>query len=71
MWTTRTKRTPSTVGTWTIRPKPIKWLDYLYWNNNWIFAIIQDENWENISIYANSWYEQVNDWTIRTRRTPV
>lgn len=71
MPTTRTKRTPEGETTWTARPKQTKWLDYLYGNNQWIMWIIQDETWENISIYADSWYEEVESGTIWTKRIPI
>ena len=69
--TSRTKRTPEAVPTWTIRPTPTKWLDYLYGNNQGVFGVVQDENWEDISIFANSWYEEVPSWTIWTKRTAI
>lgn len=71
MSTTRTGRTPIDNTTWTSRPRMTKWLDYLFGNNQWVSATIQDENWEGISIYADSWYEEVPSWTIRTKRTPI
>lgn len=70
MATERTGRTkPST--TWSARPKFTKWIDYLFWNNQWTNAIVQDENWENISIFADSWYELIDSWTEYTTRTKI
>lgn len=67
--TTRTGRTPTST-TRTRRTLLTKWLDYLFGDNQWTSAIVEDENWP-ISIYADSWYEEVSSWTSRTKRTPV
>ena len=50
------------------RPKNTLWIDYLLdhlWNR------IQDEEWDDIIIYSDSWYEEINSWTQRTWRTQI
>jgi hypothetical protein len=72
MPTTRTNRTPSVNTTWTARPKRTKWLDYLYGDNQWFMWNIQNETWEDIVIYTDSWYKEIETgttWTARPKRT--
>lgn len=68
--TTRTNRTPPTTS-WTGRPSFLIRVDYLYGNNGWVSAIVQDENGDSISIYADSGYEQVDNGTERTARQSI
>lgn len=68
-WDKRTEQTTS----WDIRVSPVKvvWIDYLYGDNQWVSAIVEDQDWNDISIYANSWYEQVGFWTQWTKRSSI
>lgn len=47
------------------------WIDYLFWNNWGVNQIVEDENGEAISIYADSGYEEIANNTDRTQRTPI
>jgi len=61
--------TPTT--TRTGRPKSTIWIDYLYGNNWWVSANVEDENWDAISIYADSWYEEIYNGTVWTERASI
>lgn len=68
--TSRTSRTTPTT-TRSERSSFKIWIDYLLWNNWWSNQIVEDETWESISIYADSWYTQIDNSTSRTARTPI
>lgn len=61
-----------TVSTnWNIRESFTIWIDYLFGNNWWTNQIVEDETGEEISIYANSGYESIQNDTQRTKRTSI
>jgi hypothetical protein len=68
MVTSRTKRTPEAVPTRTIRPKPTKRLDYLLDTDS---DRIKDNDWDDIIIYSDIWYEEVSSWTVWNKRVPI
>jgi hypothetical protein len=70
MATTYTPRTRPTT-TYTARPRLTKWIDYLFGDNQGVEAIVQDQDWNDISIFADTWYEQVTSWASRTGRTRI
>lgn len=68
MVTSRTKRTPEDVSARVIRPKPTKWLDYLLDTDS---DRIKDNDWDDIIIYSDVWYEEVDSWTVWNKRVPI
>lgn len=68
MVTSRTKRTPEDVSARTIRPKPTKRLDYLLDTDS---DRIKDNDWDDIIIYSDIWYEEVSSWTVWNKRVPI
>ena len=60
----------SPTTTRTGRPKSTVWIDYLFWNNDWVSANVEDENWE-ISIYADSGYQEKYAGTERSPRASI
>lgn len=70
MTTSRTGRTEPTT-TRTSRPKSTLWIDYLYGNNGWVSANVEDEIGTAISIYADSGYQEVSSGTTRTPRPSI
>ena len=61
--TTRTKIVTWIETVWSGRPKLSKWKDYL---QDFDSSNVQDENWDAIVIYSDSWFEEI-PWTTWTK----
>lgn len=72
MATSRNGRTPESPSTWTKSRNLVSiWIDYLFWNTGSGDDQIVDQDWEEIVIFADSWFEQVSSLTTRSGRTPI